>query len=242
TVLFAKNEHEKLAPASLTKIMTLLLIMEALERKELSLTDVVTVSERAASMGGSQVFLEAGEEMTVEDLIKAIAVASANDASVALAEEIAGTEELFVQKMNEKAKELNLQNTKFQNSSGLPADDHHTTAHDIAIISKELLKYEDIVDYTSIYEDYLRKGEENEFWLVNTNKLVRFHPHVDGLKTGYTSEAKYCLSASAIKDDMRVVAVVMGAETSKERNAIISEMINYAFSKYETKKLFDKGE
>lgn len=242
TILYAKNEHEKLAPASLTKIMTLLLIMEAIEREELSVTDVVTVSERAASMGGSQVFLEAGEEMTVEDLIKAIAIASANDASVALAEEIAGTEEIFVQRMNEKVKELQLENTKFQNSSGLPAKDHYTTAYDMAIMSKELLKYEDIVNYTSIYEDYLRKGEENEFWLVNTNKLVRFHPNVDGLKTGYTSEAKYCLTASALKDDMRVVAVVMGAESSKERNATVSEMINYAFSNYETKKIYGKNE
>lgn len=242
TILYAKNEHEKLAPASLTKVMTLLLIMEAIERKELALTDIVTVSERASSMGGSQVFLEAGEEMTVEDLIKAIAIASANDASVALAEEIAGTEEMFVQRMNEKVTELQLENTKFQNASGLPAKDHYTTAHDIAIMSKELLKYDDIVNYTSIYEDYLRKGEENEFWLVNTNKLVRFHPHVDGLKTGYTSEAKFCLTASALKDDMRVVAVVMGADSSKERNAIVSEMINYAFSNYETKKIYDKDE
>src|SRR5690625_2482798 len=234
TILYAKNEHEKLAPASLTKIMTLLLIMEAIERKKLSVTDVVTVSERAASMGGSQVFLEAGEEMTVEDLIKAIAIASANDASVALAEEIAGTEEIFVQRMNEKVTELQLENTKFQNASGLPAKDHYTTAYDIAIMSKELLKYDDIVNYTSIYEDYLRKGEKNEFWLVNTNKLVRFYPYVDGLKTGFTSEAKYCLAATAEKNDMRVISVIMGAESSKSRNNMTMNLIDYGFNQYES--------
>src|SRR5699024_2422266 len=152
-----------------------------------------------------------------------------NDASVALAERLAGTEEAFVEQMNEKAKQLNLENTKFQNSSGLPAEDHYSTAYDMAIIAKELLKYEDVVNYTSIYEDYLRKGEENEFWLVNTNKLVRFYPHVDGLKTGYTSEAKFCLAATAKKEDMRVVSVVMGADTAKKRNEMTMNLIDYAF-------------
>lgn len=242
TILYEKNVHEQLAPASMTKIMTLLLVLEAIETRQLSLDEKVIVSERASSMGGSQVFLETGEEMSVEDLIKAIAIASANDASVALAERIAGSESAFVEKMNEKVAELGLKNTKFQNSSGLPADDHYTTAYDIAMIAKELLKYETIVTYTSTYEDYLRKGEENEFWLVNTNRLVRFHPYVDGLKTGYTKEAQFCLTASATKDDMRVVAVVMGAETSKERNRMVSQLIDYAFHHYETEKLFDKGD
>src|SRR5699024_4369682 len=192
--------------------------------------------------GGSQVFLEMGEQMSVEDLIKSIAIASANDASVALAERIAGSETAFIEQMNAKVKELGLENTHFKNASGLPATDHYTTDYDIGIIAKELLKYESIVSYTSIYEDYLRKGEENEFWLVNTNKLVRFHPYVDGLKTGYTKEAQFCLAASAIKEDMRVVAVVMGAESSKTRNAMVSKLVDHAFNHYGTKKLYDKVE
>lgn len=241
-ILYSKNAHEKLPPASMTKVMTMLLIMEAIDKGELSLDEMIRVSERASSMGGSQVFLETGEEMSVKDLLKGIAIASGNDASVALAERIAGSEEAFVKMMNDKAKQLNLKNTHFVNSSGLPAKDHYSTAYDTAIISKELLKYEAITEYTSIYEDYLRKGEENEFWLVNTNKLVRFYPGVDGLKTGYTSEAKYCLAATAKKNDMRVIAVVMGADTAKKRNAIISNMFDYAFNHYETEKLYEKGE
>lgn len=242
TILFEKDPHEKLPPASMTKIMTLLLIMEELDKGTLKIDELVRVSENAASMGGSQIFLEAGEEMLVSDLLKGIAVASANDASVALAERIAGSEEAFVKEMNNKAKELGLENTLFQNTSGLPAEDHYSTAYDMSIISRELLKYEDITDYTSIYEDYLRKDKENEFWLVNTNKLVRFHPNVDGLKTGYTSEAKYCLTATAKKDDMRVIAVVLGYDSSKARNAAVSSMIDYAFNRFETTKLFDKGD
>jgi len=241
-VLYEKNAHEKLPPASMTKVMTLLLVMEAIDTGKLSLDEIVTVSERAASMGGSQVFLAEGEQMSVEDLIKAVAIASGNDASVALAERIAGTEEAFVKQMNEKVKELKLENTNFKNASGLPAKEHYTTAYDIAIIAKELLKYEEVVTYTELYEDYLRKGEEDEFWLVNTNKLVRFHPYVDGLKTGYTKEAKFCLTASAKKDDMRVVAVVMGADTAKSRNKMTTNLIDYAFNHYESEKLFDKGE
>ena len=241
-ILFEKNAHEKLPPASMTKVMTLLLIMEAIDDGRLALSDEISVSERAASMGGSQVFLAAGEQMSVEDLVKAIAIASANDASVALAEQIAGSEEAFVARMNEKAKQLNLENTVFQNSSGLPAKNHYTTAYDMAIIAKELLKYEEVLKYTNIYEDYLRKGEENEFWLVNTNKLVRFYDYVDGLKTGYTSEAKFCLTATAEKEDMRVVTVVMGADSAKNRNAMTMNLIDYAFSHFETEKLFDKGE
>lgn len=241
-VLYEKEVHQQLPPASMTKIMTLLLTMEALDKGDLTVDEKIRISENAASMGGSQVFLGAGEEMSVNDLLKAVAVASGNDASVALAERISGSEEAFVQKMNEKVEELNLENTQFQNSSGLPAKDHYSSTYDMAIIAKELLKYEEITDYTSIYEDYLRKGEENEFWLVNTNKLVKFYPGVDGLKTGFTNEAKYCLTATAKKDDMRVIAVVMGAETVKERNASVSQMLDYAFNHFETKKLYDKGQ
>lgn len=241
-LLFEKEVHQQLPPASMTKIMTLLLTMEALDKGDLNLDEKIRVSENAASMGGSQVFLGAGEEMSVNDLLKAVAVASGNDASVALAERISGSEEAFVQKMNEKVKELNLENTHFQNSSGLPAKDHYSSTYDMAIIAKELLKYETITDYTSIYEDYLRKGEENEFWLVNTNKLVKFYPGVDGLKTGFTNEAKYCLTATAKRDGMRVIAVVMGAGTVKERNASVSQMLDYAFNHFQTKKIYDKGQ
>ncbi|MBU5466316.1 D-alanyl-D-alanine carboxypeptidase [Virgibacillus sp. MSJ-26] len=241
-ILMDRNIHEQLPPASMTKVMTLLLIMEELDKGNIKLNEKVRVSENASSMGGSQVFLEAGEEMSIENLIKGIAVASGNDASVAMAERIAGSEEAFVKKMNEKVKQLNLKDTKFKNSSGLPAKDHYSTAHDMAVISKELLKYENVTEYTSIYEDYLRKGTDNEFWLVNTNRLVKFYPGVDGLKTGFTNEAKYCLTATAKKDNMRVITVVMGAETPKERNKMVSNMLDYAFNHYQTEKLYDKGQ
>lgn len=241
-LLVKKNIDEKLPPASMTKIMTLLLVMKELNRGELKLEDKITVSENASSMGGSQVFLETGEEITVENLLKSIAVASANDASVALAEHISGSEEAFVKSMNKEVTELGLKHTKFQNSSGLPAEDHYSTAYDMAIIAKELLKYESITDYTSIYDDYLRKGEENEFWLVNTNKLIKFYPGVDGLKTGYTDEAKYCLTATAKKDGMRVISVVMGAKSPKQRNKMITDMLDYSFGHYNTEKLYDRGD
>ncbi|ASN05460.1 D-alanyl-D-alanine carboxypeptidase family protein [Virgibacillus necropolis] len=242
TILYDKNANEKLPPASMTKIMTLLLIMEALDNEKIDLDEKVRISEYAASMGGSQIFLEAGEEMTVNDLLKGVAIASGNDASVALAERIAGSEEEFVKKMNEKVKELGLENTKFQNPTGLPAEDHYSTAYDMAVIAQHLLNHEEITDYTSVYEDYLRKGQEDEFWLVNTNKLVKFYPGVDGLKTGYTSEAKYCLTATAKKNDMRVVTVVMGAESPKVRNSIVSNMLDYSFQHFETTNLYKKGE
>lgn len=242
TILFEKDPHEKLPPASMTKVMTLLLIMEAIDQGQLTLDEQVRISENASSMGGSQVFLEAGEEMSVEDLLKSIAIASANDASVALAERISGSEEAFVEAMNDKVKELGLKNTQFKNTTGLPAEDHYSTAYDMAVISRELLKYEDITAYTSIYEDYLREGTDKEFWLVNTNKLVRFYPGVDGLKTGYTSEAKYCLAATMKKEDMRVVAVVFGYDSSKTRNAEVSSMLDYAFNHYEATNLHEQGE
>lgn len=241
TILFEKNSREKLPPASMTKIMTMLLIMESIDHGKITLDERVRTSERAASMGGSQIFLEPGEEMTVEEMLKGIAIASGNDASVAMAEHLAGSEENFVMMMNEKAKELGLTDTNFMNSNGLPADNHYTTAYDLAVISKELLKYEHILTYTSLYEDYLREDTDRKFWLVNTNKLVKFYPGVDGLKTGYTREAKYCLTATAKKNDMRVIAVVMGAPTPKDRNRQITEMLDYSFSQYMTHKLYDRG-
>ncbi|WP_078596994.1 D-alanyl-D-alanine carboxypeptidase family protein [Evansella clarkii] len=241
-VLYEKNSKEQLPPASMTKIMTMLLIMEAIDTGKLKWDDKVRASERAASMGGSQIFLEPGEEMTVEEMMKGIAIASGNDASVAMAEHLAGSEEQFVQMMNDKAKELGLKSTKFQNSNGLPAEDHYSSASDLAIMAKTLLKYEDITKYTSLYEDYLREDSEDKFWLVNTNKLVKFYPGVDGLKTGYTSEAKYCLTASANKNGMRIIAVVMGAPTPKERNRQITEMLDYAYSQYELQQRYKRGD
>ncbi|MRH42335.1 D-alanyl-D-alanine carboxypeptidase [Aquibacillus halophilus] len=237
-ILYEKNAHEKLPPASMTKIMTLILIMEALDEGKIKLDETVRISEYAASMGGSQIFLEAGEEMVVKDLLKGVAVASGNDASVALAERIAGSEEAFVTMMNEKAKMLGLENSKFQNTTGLPAENHYSTAYDMGLMAKELLKHEEITEYTSIYDDYLRKDTEDEFWLVNTNKLVKFYEGVDGLKTGFTSEAKYCLTATAKKNDMRTIAVVMGAESPKKRNGDVTKMLDYAFNHFETKLLF----
>ncbi|MGO4888295.1 D-alanyl-D-alanine carboxypeptidase family protein [Anaerobacillus sp. MEB173] len=240
-ILYEKNSDQPLPPASMTKIMTMLLIMEAIDNGKIKMDEKVRTSERAASMGGSQIFLEPGEEMTVEEMLKAIAVASGNDASVAMAEHIAGSEEAFVTMMNDKAKELGLKNTSFMNSNGLPAKEHYTTAHDLAIISKELLKYDEITRFTGIYEDYLRENTDKKFWLVNTNKLVKFYPGVDGLKTGYTREAMYCLTATAKKNDMRVIAVVMGAPSPKERNRQITEMLDYAFSQYMVHKLYDRN-
>lgn len=239
-ILYEKNPHEKLPPASMTKIMTLLLVMEALEEGKITLQENVTISEYAESMGGSQVFLASGEEMSVKDLLKAVTIASANDASVALAEQVAGSEAAFVQMMNERLTELDLKDSHFENTTGLPSKKHYSTVYDMGIIAKELLKYEEITEYTKTYEDYLRKGEENEFWLVNTNKLVRSSPYVDGLKTGYTSEAKYCLTATANKDDMRVVSVVMGAEDIKTRNKITMNLMDMAYSQYTSEKLYEK--
>jgi serine-type D-Ala-D-Ala carboxypeptidase (penicillin-binding protein 5/6) len=242
SVLYEKNSHEKLPPASMTKIMTLILIMEAIDKGKISWNDKIRVSEYAASMGGSQIFLEPGEEMRVEDMVKGIAIGSANDASVAMAEHIAGSNDSFVNMMNSKAKKLGLKDTFFKNATGLPAAGHYTSAHDMAIMGKELLKHEEVTKFTGQYEDYLREDTEKKFWLVNTNRLVKFYPGVDGLKTGFTNEAKYCLTATANKDGMRVIAVVMGAPTPKERNAQITSMLDYAFTQFSTKKLYDRHE
>lgn len=241
-VLYAENANKELPPASMTKIMTLLLIFKSLNHHEISLNDKVSVSEHAASMGGSQVFLEPGEEMTVNDLIKAICIGSANDASMAMAEYLAGSEDAFVKRMNDEAKRLGLKHTHFNNPTGLPSENHYSTAHDMAVMAKALLRYPDVLKYTSLYEDYLRENTDNKFWLVNTNKMIKSYPGVDGLKTGFTQEAKYCLTATAKKNDMRVIAVVMGAPTTKERNKQVAKLLNYAFSNYKTKKLVDAGQ
>jgi serine-type D-Ala-D-Ala carboxypeptidase (penicillin-binding protein 5/6) len=240
-IMYDKNSHEKLPPASMTKIMTMLLIMEALDEGRLKMDEKIRASEYAASMGGSQIFLEPGEEMTTGELLKGIAIGSGNDASVAMAERIAGSEEAFVEMMNNKVKELGLKNTKFQNTTGLPANDHYSTAYDMAMMAKELLKYEGITEFTGQYEAYLRENTDNKFWLVNTNKLVRFYPGVDGLKTGFTREAMYCLTATAEKNGMRVIAVVFGAPTSKERNAQVTKLLDFAFSQYQTHPMYKRG-
>ena len=240
--LYDKDSNKKLPPASMTKVMTLLLIMEEIDKGGIKLDEIVRISEHAASMGGSQIFLEAGEEMTVEDLLKGVAVASGNDASVALAERISGSEKDFVAQMNQKAKDLGLKNTHFKNPTGLPAEGHYSTAHDMAVMARELLLHDEVTKYTKIYDDYLRKGQENEFWLVNTNKLIKNYPGMDGLKTGYTSEAKYCLTASAQRDDMHMIAVVMGAENPKMRNADVTSLLDYGFGQYEGVKLYSKDD
>jgi D-alanyl-D-alanine carboxypeptidase (penicillin-binding protein 5/6) len=241
-VLYEKNVNEELPPASMTKIMTMLLIMEAIDQGKLSWNEKIRTSEYAASMGGSQIFLEPGEEMTTKEMLRGIAIGSGNDAAVAMAERIAGSEQAFVEKMNEKAKELGLKHTHFENTTGLPIKGHYSTAYDMAIMAKELLKYEDITKFTGMYESYLRENTDKKFWLVNTNKLVRFYPGVDGLKTGFTSEAKYCLTATAQKDGMRVIAVVFGAPTSKDRNAQVTKMLDYAYSQYETHPIYKRNQ
>ena len=242
TVLYEKNSNEELPPASMTKIMTMLLIMEAIDKGKLSWNEKVRASEYAASMGGSQIFLEPGEEMTTKEMLRGIAIGSGNDASVAMAERIAGSEDAFVDMMNAKAKELGLKHTFFKNTTGLPVSGHYSTAADMAIMAKELLKYEDITKFTGMYEAYLRENTDKKFWLVNTNKLVRFYPGVDGLKTGFTAQAKYCLTATAQKDGMRVIAVVFGAPTSKERNAQVTKLLNYAFAQYQTHPMFKRNQ
>ncbi|MBE7032333.1 MAG: D-alanyl-D-alanine carboxypeptidase [Ruminococcaceae bacterium] len=229
-VLYELNADEKLPIASVTKTMTMLLVMEALDFGKIKLEDKVTTSDYAASMGGSQVFLEVGEEMSVQDMLKAIAVASGNDAAVAMAEFIAGTEPAFVEMMNKRAAELGCKNTHFINCNGLnETAEHYSTARDVAVISKELLKHQKILDYTTIWMDTLRGGE---FGLSNTNKLIRFYKGANGLKTGSTSMAKYCLSATAKRDGMQLIAVVLAAPSSAERFASATKLLDYGFANY----------
>lgn len=229
TILFEKASHEALPPASVTKIMTMLLVMEALDNGQYTLDDKVSVSEFASSMGGSQVYLEPNEQMSVHDLLKAVAVASGNDAAAALAEFTAGSHDAFVSKMNERAKQLGMNDTNFVNCNGLDADGHVTSAHDIAVMSRELMRHPKIFEYTTIWMDSLRDGA---FGLVNTNKLVRFYQGATGLKTGSTSVAGFCISATAKRDGMDLIAVVMGSPTSKERFADASKMLDYGFANY----------
>ena len=241
-VLYNKNANERLAPASMTKIMSLILIMENIENGNLKWNDIVVVSKNAASMGGSQIFLETNEMMSVEDLVKGICVASGNDATVAMAEKIAGTEKAFVKLMNDKANSLGLKNTHFVNATGLDAEGHYSSANDMAVMARELVKHQKILEFSSIYEDYLRKNTNNSFWLVNTNKLVKFYSYIDGLKTGYTGNAGYCLTATGKKNDMRLISVVMGEESTEKRSADTLAMLDYGFNMYNIDKIVDSGD
>lgn len=228
-ILYEQNSHESLPPASVTKIMTMLLICEAIESGKIALDTKITASERAKSMGGSTIFLETNEVMSLDDLLKGIAVASANDACVAVAEHMCGSVEAFVALMNNRAKELGMKDTNFVNCNGLDVDNHYTSAYDIAIMSRELLKHSMIEKYTTIWMDSLRDGK---FQLANTNKLIRFYQGANGLKTGSTSKAGCCISATAKRDGMQLIAIVLGAENSKDRFNAASELLNYGFSNY----------
>lgn len=237
-VLYTKNASEPLPPASVTKIMTLLLVAEAISSGNISLDDKVYVSANAASMGGSQIFIKEGEEFTVEELLKSTVIASANDAAVALAELIAGTESAFVDRMNERAKELGMSNTHFENATGLDdtVTNHLTSAYDIALMSRELIKHDTVTDYSDVWQDSIRNGE---FVLTNTNRLVRYYDGCTGLKTGSTDKAGFCVSATAMRDGMHLIAVVMGAETRDERNEAARAMLDFGFSNYA---LYSEGE
>ena len=240
-ILFEKDAHEKMAPASMTKIMTLLLVAEAISDNRISLDQEVTASEYAVSMGGSQVYLEANSKYKISELIKAVGIGSANDAAVVLAEVISGTVENFVAMMNNKAKELGLTDTNFKNPHGLDEANHYSTAYDMAMIASELVKYDFILDVTSTYEDHFTHPNGNSIWLVNTNSLIRFYDGVDGLKTGFTTEAGYCLTATKKVDDMRILTVTMNAETKDDRNSDTIKLMESAFSMYNVKKVIDKN-
>lgn len=241
-IIYEKEADLQLPMASMTKMMTLLLIMENIENGNLKWDEMITTSEYASSMGGSQIFLETGEQMTVEDLVKGICIASGNDAAVAMAERIGGTEENFVKMMNDKAKALKLKNTNFINACGLDADGHYSSARDMAIIAKELVKHDKILEFSGTYEDYLRKNTDNSFWLVNTNKLVRYYKGVDGLKTGFTSTAGYCITTTAKRNDLRLITVVMGEPTSPIRNSETTTMLDYGFNTYQIDKILSSND
>lgn len=241
-VLYEKNADEKLPPASMTKLASMLLIMESIDNETLKFDDMVTISEEAANMGGSQVFLQAGESYSVRDLLKSIAIASGNDAVYAMAEKIGGSHEEFVNMLNKRLKEIGAVNTNFVNAHGLDAEGHYSTARDMSIIARELLKHEKILEYTSIYEEYLEKNDGSRIWLVNTNKLVRYYNGVDGLKTGFTKTAGYCLTATAKKDNFRLISVVMGEDTSENRSADTVKLLNYGFNTYKINIIKTKDE
>ena len=231
-IVYSKNMNDKVSVASMTKMVGQIIILEEIEKGNLTWDEKITVSSNASSMGGSQIYLGTGEIMTVKDLMKGITMASANDATVAMAERISGTEEKFVTRMNDKIKSLGLKNTHFVNSTGLDAKNHYSTAHDMGVIAKELLKHEQILEISSVYEDYLRVDTPNKFWLVNTNKLVRLYNGADGLKTGFTDNAGYCMAVTAKRDNLRFIAIVLGEKSGKVRNQETMELLDYGFNSY----------
>ena len=239
-IIYEKNKNERRSPASMTKIMTLLLTMEALENGNVSLDDKVHISKNAAGMGGTQLFVEEGSEVDLMTLLKGIGIGSANDAAVAVAEYIGGTDENFVSMMNKKAKELGCINTNFKNPHGLDEENHYTTAYDLSLIARELIKYPLALKITSTYEENINVSGENH-WLVNTNKLVRFYSGIDGLKTGYTDKALYCLTATMEKNNMRLLSVVMGEDSKDNRNNDTISMMEYGFSMYGSKNILNKN-
>ena len=242
-IVFSKEMYMEVPVASMTKMVAQILILEAIRDQTISWDDIVTVSQNAADMGGSQIYLSAGEKISIRDLMKGISMASANDATVMMAEVLGGSEKEFVNMMNRKVKELGLEHTHFVNSTGLDEEGHYSCSYDMAVIARELItKYPEILEFSSVYEDYLREDTENKFWLVNTNKLVRFYEGADGLKTGHTDAAKYCLAATAKKDDLRFIAIVLGEENSNIRNQETMNLLDYGFQNYNIKILKEKGE
>ena len=242
-IVFQKEMDKEVPVASMTKMVAQILILDAIREEKISWDDVVTVSQNAADMGGSQIYLSVGEKISIRDLFKGISMASANDATVQMAEVIAGSEADFVQLMNKKVQELGLKHTVFKNCTGLDEDGHYSSAYDMAMIARELVvNYPEILDFSSVYEDYLREDTENKFWLVNTNKLVRFYEGADGLKTGHTDAAKYCLAATAKKNDLRFIAIVLGEENSKVRNQEVMSLLDYGFNHYQMNLIKSKDE
>mgnify|MGYP004498059803 FL=1 len=241
-VLYEKNKNEKVSVASMTKMVAQIIILENIEKGTLTWDEKIKVSSNAAGMGGSQIWLQPGEEMTVRDLMKGITMASANDATVAMAERIAGTETAFVKQMNDKVKELGLKNTHFVNPIGLDEENHYSSAYDMGLIAKELLKHEQILEFSKVYEDYIRQDTPNKYWVVNTNKLVRFYEGADGLKTGFTDNAGYCMAVTAKRDGMRLVAIVLGEESGKVRNQETSELLDYGFNLYKVDVVKNKSD
>lgn len=241
-ILYEKNKDEKLSVASLTKMMVQLIVLEKVENKEIKWDDMVVASANASGMGGTQIWLSTGEKMSVRDLFKGMSIASANDATVALSEYVAGTEQEFVKLMNDKAKELGMKNTYFKNPTGLDEEGHFSTAYDLAILASELIKHEEIFKFSSLYEDYIRVNTPNKYWLVNTNKLLRFYEGCDGLKTGFTDDAGYTMTVTAKKDNLRTIAVVLGEKEGKVRNNETMELLNYGFDNYKIDVIKSKDE
>ena len=242
-IIFEKDKNKRVAVASMTKMVAQIIVMENIKAKKIKLDDVVTVSKNAADMGGSQIYIAEGEKITVEDLMKGISMASGNDATVAMAEYISGSENKFVELMNKKVKELGLKNTVFKNCTGLDEDGHYSSAYDMAVIARELIvKHPDIFRFSSVYEDYLRENTDNKFWLVNTNKLVRFYEGADGLKTGHTDNAGYCLAATAKKNNLRLIAIVLGEGNATTRNNETMELLDYGYKNLKTVKLKSSGD